>query len=87
MLGRYPIVKYDTQLRLTHIFVEPHYSEDFHSTMRANGIIAERVSDAEPRHCFRVVNPQQAATMDALCAQWQRHGYVRSHNHDEFAAR
>jgi hypothetical protein len=77
MLGPQVIVKYDSQLRPTHLYVQSRYSADFQEVMRENSITVELVHDDRNRECFRLVDLSQAEAAEAACALWQELGYFR----------
>lgn len=77
MLGPQVIVKYDSQLRPTHLYVQPRHLADFQTVMKENSIDLEFVRDDLDRECFRLLNPAQGKAAEAACALWQEFGYFR----------
>ena len=77
MLGPQVIIKYDSQLRPSHMYIQSRYSDTFQTVMKENGINVERVRDDRNRECFKLLNPSQGEAAEAACALWQELGYFR----------
>ena len=77
MLGPQVIIKYDSQLHPSYLYVQSRYGAEFRTVMNENSILVELVRDDCDRECFRLVDQSQGEAAEAACALWQERGYWR----------